>query len=599
MKEMSDCSEQVKQHQSERGLSIPADFRCPLSLELMSDPVIVASGQTYERAYIQHWLDQGMTTCPKTGQTLGHSHLIPNYTVKALIASWCEAKHLPVPQSTPPPVCSLEKFESLQGIKQSNSNGCSDLASGKVSNNNPIENNSESLSGSGQISFANEVSKKKLMNLVSEISEVQGFSGALSEATSINEAVSPRHVLKNTDVHETLGGHSRTTSHSSFASSLDDGQVSTAEVTNASWSSDISGELTTNPSGAASCHGEIQTLTRSFERFRSADPIIWRQRSSDTKYMSSMLFTRVESSINNSSSDVRIEALIADLESGIIELQSPAAAELRLLARNNPKDRITIASCGAIKPLVSLLHSPDLKTQEHAVTALLNLSINDNNKTEIVAAGAIEPLIHVLKTGNSEGRENAAAALFSLSVNDETKIMIGRSGAIPPLVNLLRNGTLRGKKDAATALFKLSISHENKARIVRAGAVRFLVELMDPAAAMVDKSVAIIWNLSSIPEGRQSISEEGGISALVEVLEQGSQNGKENAAAALLQLCVNSSKFRSVVLQEGAIPPLVALSQSGTPRGKEKAQLLLRHFRDQRRSASTRQSPDTHTIRYF
>jgi hypothetical protein len=41
------------------GLNIPIDFWCPLSLELMSDPVIVASGQTYERTYIQKWIDQG------------------------------------------------------------------------------------------------------------------------------------------------------------------------------------------------------------------------------------------------------------------------------------------------------------------------------------------------------------------------------------------------------------------------------------------------------------------------------------------------------------------------------------------------------------
>ncbi|PPD93622.1 hypothetical protein GOBAR_DD09453 [Gossypium barbadense] len=63
---------------------------------------------------------------------------------------------------------------------------------------------------------------------------------------------------------------------------------------------------------------------------------------------------------------------------------------------------------------------------------------------------------------------------------------------------------------------------------------------------------------------------------------QGSRRGKENAASVLLQLCLNSPKFCTLVLQEGAVPPLVALSQSGTPRAKEKAQQLLGHFRNQR-----------------
>ncbi|KAA8532584.1 hypothetical protein F0562_032600 [Nyssa sinensis] len=49
---------------------LPDDFLCPISLELMRDPVIVATGQTYERSYIQRWMDCGNKTCPKTQQKL-------------------------------------------------------------------------------------------------------------------------------------------------------------------------------------------------------------------------------------------------------------------------------------------------------------------------------------------------------------------------------------------------------------------------------------------------------------------------------------------------------------------------------------------------
>uniref|UniRef100_A0A6V7QU10 RING-type E3 ubiquitin transferase n=1 Tax=Ananas comosus var. bracteatus TaxID=296719 RepID=A0A6V7QU10_ANACO len=44
---------------------IPDDFRCPISLDLMKDPVIVATGQTYERGCIEKWLQAGHLTCPK------------------------------------------------------------------------------------------------------------------------------------------------------------------------------------------------------------------------------------------------------------------------------------------------------------------------------------------------------------------------------------------------------------------------------------------------------------------------------------------------------------------------------------------------------
>ena len=94
--------------------------------------------------------------------------------------------------------------------------------------------------------------------------------------------------------------------------------------------------------------------------------------------------------------------------------------------------------------------------------------------------------------------------------------------------------------------------------------------MTDPAAGMVDKAVSVVQNLAYIPLGRESIGDEGGIPALVEVVETGSQRGKENAAAALFRLCSHSSRFRASVLQEGAIPPLVALTRSGTARAKEK-----------------------------
>ncbi|KAF6138900.1 hypothetical protein GIB67_025629 [Kingdonia uniflora] len=244
--------------------------------------------------------------------------------------------------------------------------------------------------------------------------------------------------------------------------------------------------------------------------------------------------------------------------------------------------RTASGQCGAIAPLVSLLHSLVKMTQEHAVTALLNLSINEENKVRIAESGAIEPLIHVLNTGNMGAKENSAATLFSLSVLEEYKIKIGHSAAVKSLANLLESGTLDGKKDAATTLFNLSIFHENKARIVQAGAVKYLIELMDPETGMLDKAIALLANLSTIPEGCSAIAREDGIPILVEVVETGSDRGKLNAASILMQLCLHSHKLCNLVLQEGAIPPLVALSQSGTLRARQKVQQILSHFHSQR-----------------
>ncbi|KAI3502557.1 hypothetical protein L1887_30698 [Cichorium endivia] len=68
---------------------IPVDLLCPISGELFRDPVIVSTGQTYERSYIQIWIDSGSRMCPKTGQKLKNLNLTPNYVLRSLIAQWC------------------------------------------------------------------------------------------------------------------------------------------------------------------------------------------------------------------------------------------------------------------------------------------------------------------------------------------------------------------------------------------------------------------------------------------------------------------------------------------------------------------------------
>ncbi|KAJ6408907.1 hypothetical protein OIU84_008582 [Salix udensis] len=249
--------------------AIPDDFRCPISLELMKDPVIVSTGQTYERSCIEKWLESGHETCPKTLQKLSSAALTPNYVLRSLIAQWCEANGIEPP-------------------KRPTSYGSNKTAS----------------------------------------------------------------------------------------------TYSPAELT-------------------------------------------------------------------------KTEILLHKLASGSLEDQRSAAGEIRLLAKRNADNRVAIAEAGAIPLLVDLLSTPDSRTQEHAITALLNLSICEDNKGSIVLAGAVPGIVHVLKKGSMEARENAAATLFSLSVVDENKVTIGSLGAIPPLVTLLSEGTQKGEEGCGYCTFQL------------------------------------------------------------------------------------------------------------------------------------------------
>lgn len=81
----------------------PDDFKCPISLEIMSDPVILSSGHTFDRSSIQRWLDSGHRTCPITQLPLSEPpSLIPNHALRSLISNYTLAP-LPKPQSNHPP----------------------------------------------------------------------------------------------------------------------------------------------------------------------------------------------------------------------------------------------------------------------------------------------------------------------------------------------------------------------------------------------------------------------------------------------------------------------------------------------------------------
>ena len=67
----------------------PEDLCCPISSELMRDPVITVAGNTYERCMIEQWFARGKTTDPLSNEKVG-TMLIPNNQVKKMVAEWLD-----------------------------------------------------------------------------------------------------------------------------------------------------------------------------------------------------------------------------------------------------------------------------------------------------------------------------------------------------------------------------------------------------------------------------------------------------------------------------------------------------------------------------
>jgi hypothetical protein len=72
-------------------VAVPAQFVCPISLDLMRDPVTAPTGITYDRESVEGWLARGNARCPVTGRPLRLADLVPNHATRRMIQDWCVA----------------------------------------------------------------------------------------------------------------------------------------------------------------------------------------------------------------------------------------------------------------------------------------------------------------------------------------------------------------------------------------------------------------------------------------------------------------------------------------------------------------------------
>lgn len=70
---------------------LPKEFFCPITQEVMKDPVVGPDGQTYERAAIVDWLQKHHTS-PITRSPMNASQLVPNIAVRSAIQDIIQGK---------------------------------------------------------------------------------------------------------------------------------------------------------------------------------------------------------------------------------------------------------------------------------------------------------------------------------------------------------------------------------------------------------------------------------------------------------------------------------------------------------------------------
>ncbi|MCO5600332.1 hypothetical protein L7F22_054442 [Adiantum nelumboides] len=424
----------------------PEEFRCPISLQLMSDPVIISSGQTYERVCIEKWFEEGHDTCPKTQQKLAHLDVTPNYCVKGLIMSWCERHSIPIPTPPSPPPSPVTSW---------NCTSFSDSLPGKP---RVFVSQSElTMSPSSET-----------MAITSPRLDTQG----VNKCFSMNSGLPARDDLRGGRLMERFDEYARVLCKSSESvhSSARFQQLRAVEEIR---------HLSKDNADARLYIGEAGLIPALVDFLGAASE------SEDEDAQEASCLALLNVAINNnrnkaeivSAGAVPILLKILGSESSLAVREAVIAVFLTAscLDENKP----AIGSSGVVCHLVNHLDTGSTQGVKDALTTLFNLSIFAGNHTCLLKDGTIPKLFNLLDVGDVELIEKCITILYNLMSHEEAHKVIAESdGYVSTLAEVLDSGSHKEKELIVGIFLSLCNNSPDYTQLVlREGVIPSLVML--------------------------------------------------------------------------------------------------------------------------
>ncbi|KAL9225566.1 hypothetical protein vseg_001472 [Gypsophila vaccaria] len=478
----------------------PEELRCPISLQLMFDPVIIASGQTYERACIEKWFNDGHNTCPKTQQQLSHICLTPNYCVKGLIASWCEQNGVPIPDGPPDSLdlnywrLALSDTESVQSksLDTSNSN------SGKFKEVKMVPLENDVIEGNDKSKGDNEYVSQALTN-DNVIEKYEFFYTVLDGDEDLNTKLKVveqmRRLLKDDEeARKFMGDHGFVEALMHYLkSAVAEGNTLAMEggamaLFNLAVNNNRNKELMLGAGvvtlleqmmGDPNSRGLVAALYLNLSCLEEAKPIIGSSKA--VSFLIKLLVTKTDA-------QCKLDAL-------------HALFNISTCSSNIP----SLLQSGIVNGLLLLLIEPrDPTWTEKSIAVLINLGSNNTAKDAIISApGLIGALAAILDTGEPIEQEQAVSCLLILcNGHEKCSEMVLQEGVIPSLVSLQVNGTPRGRDKAQKLLMLFREQRQRDASPQRVGRSPSVREFSAPPLEMKPLSKSISERQTPVLEAK-------------------------------------------------------------------------------------------------
>ncbi|KAL0447235.1 UNVERIFIED_CONTAM: U-box domain-containing protein 45 [Sesamum latifolium] len=421
MSKLSSFSYKPNFRRSEQMPVPPEEIRCPISLQLMYDPVIIASGLTYERVCMERWFADGHNTCPKTQQQLSRLSLIPNYSVKGLVASWCGQNGIPIPDE-PPMSLDLNYWSvALSESDSSNSRLIGSVGSCNYKAVKAVPLNEGGIIEEDKGNEEETVSARQDDYEVNAFGLYEDFLNILEKEDDLMKKCKVveqiRHLLKDDEEARTYLG----------------------------------------------ANGFVRSNLGFLEAAVSA-------RNGKAQEIGAMALFNLAVN-NNRNKELMLElAVLTILQKMIATTDSVGAATTLYLSLSYLDEAKPII--GTTEPVPFLIwilkHYADVQCKLDALHALYNISSHPTNIPHLVSSGIIDALEDIiahptpglirgiatsLDVGKHVEQEQAATCLLKLcNANEKCSQVVLQEGVIPSLVLISVNGTTRGKQKAQKLL---------------------------------------------------------------------------------------------------------------------------------------------------
>ncbi|XP_027919227.1 U-box domain-containing protein 6-like [Vigna unguiculata] len=421
----------------------PEELRCPISLQLMYDPVIIASGQTYERVCIEKWFSDGHNNCPKTQQELSHLCLTPNYCVKGLVTSWCEQNGVPIPEG-PPESLDLNYWQLLSESESTSSKAVDSVSSCKLKGVEalPLEESGiseESVEKGTESVSAQEEDTEQYFSFLKVLTEGNNWSKQCQVVEQLRlllrDDEEARIFMGANGFVEALLHFLQSAVHEGSLMAVESG---TMALFNLAVNNNRNKEIMLSAGvlslleemiSKTGSYGCITALYLNLSCLEEAKPMIGMSQA--IQFLIQLL---------QSDSDVQCKQ---DALHALYNLSSMASNIQHLL------------SSGIISGLQFLLEGDtDCLWTERCIAVLINLAASEVGREEIVSTpGLISALASILDTDELLEQEQAVTCLLILcNRSEECCDMVLQEGVIPALVSISVNGTPRGREKAQKLL---------------------------------------------------------------------------------------------------------------------------------------------------